>query len=401
MPEEPKGTAIIQSGPVALELSEAAIEVTKQNIKLCEQLVREVLERDIDFGRIPGVPQPFLWDSGAAKIMSAFNCYPDYKVIDATIQVPHIRYTIACYLINRKTQQVVATGIGAAYTKEIKHRYRWVEDPEKEGISPKGLKRNRDGKYRVPNPDTEDLLNTIAKMAAKRADVDATQSLPGVAATLRKLFLGKPTGTQEQRSSKGSPSKTEDQAEKPTWRWFAAKLQTLGVTQAQARDILGVNSIKDDWVGVQKRTIEEAYEIIKGAVSPVPPHEDNVVDKETDEIITPEQWPPLVDSTVLVDQETGEVITPERVQTEHTDIVDGEVSEVPEAKSRIDWPWVKEAIHEMGWHDVGKWLRNRYKNATGKNVVELVEGLSPEQQEEFVHQVQERLDIYRSQHRGR
>jgi|GEM_PF-2936945 len=369
MAEEPKGTAVIQSGPVALELSQASIEVTKQNIKLCEQLVSDVLEREIDFGRIPGVPTAFLWDSGAAKIMSAFNCYPDYKVIDVTIQVPHIRYTIACYLINRKTQQVIATGIGAAYTKEVKHRYRWVADPEKEGISPKGLKRKSDGKYRVPNPDTEDLLNTIAKMAAKRADVDATQSLPGVAAALRKLFLGRPTALKtEGQSELGS-------GEKPTWRWFAAKLQTLGVTRNQAREILRVNSIKNDWVGVQGRTLEDAYETIKGAVSPVTSYEDGVIDGET-----------------------GEVITPERLQTEQTDIFDGDLGEASETKPRIDEDWMRESLEEMQWHDVGKWIRQHYKKATGKSVRELMESLTPEQQEEFVHQVQERLEIYRSQH---
>ena len=101
---------------------------------------------------------------------------------------------------------------------------------------------------------------------------------------------------------------------------------------------------------------------------------------------------------MLVDQETGEVITPERVQMEQTDIVDGEVSEVPEAKSKIDWNWMRESLEEMNWNDVAKWIRNRYKKATGRTVREMVESLTPEQQEEFVQQVQDRLEIYRSQH---
>ena len=257
MSEETKGTAVVETTPVALELSEQAIATVKHNIQLCEQLVKEVLEREIDWGTVPGVSQPFLWDSGAAKIMSAFNCYADYKVIDATIRTPHIRYTIVSQLINRQSHEVIATGIGAASTKEVKHRYRWVADPEKEGISRKGLKQSKDGKYRIPNPETEDLLNTIAKMAAKRADVDAAQSLPGVAATLRKLF-----------QHKTAPS------DKPNWSWFWAQLKTIGVSSGEAHEILNVASIKSDWVGVQGKTLEEAYEFIKAARQPASPDKD-------------------------------------------------------------------------------------------------------------------------------
>ena len=272
MTEETKSIAIVEAAPAALQLSEQAIEVVKHNIDLCQQLVKEVLEKDIDYGTIPGVPQPFLWDSGAAKIMAAFNLYSNYEVIHSTTHTPHIRCLIMCRLISRNSQQVVATGIGAASTTEIKYRYRWVDDPEKEGISRKGLKTRKDGKYRIPNPDTEDLFNTIAKMAAKRADVDAAQSLPGVAATLRKLFLSppvekpKPLITPPTSPNVPTAAPTPMQ-EGPNWSWFWAKLNTLDIKPQEAHDILSINSIKEDWVGVQGRTLEEAYDIIKHAIT--------------------------------------------------------------------------------------------------------------------------------------
>ena len=285
MSEETKGIAIAETTPVALQLSEQAIATVKHNIQLCEQLVKEVLEKEIDWGTIPGVQQPFLWDSGAAKIMSAFNCYPEYKVIDATIRTPHIRYTITSQLINRQSQQVIATGIGAASTKEVKHRYRWVEDPEKEGISRKGLKQRKDGKYRIPNPDTEDLLNTICKMAAKRADVDAATSLPGVAATLRKLFHGIPTNPALAAASKPSPSKEEEEpkamaGEEHNWKWFWSKIKLLNITPQEAHDMLGVASIKNDWINVQHRTLDEAYEILKTAVEFLEPPQETKKEEE-------------------------------------------------------------------------------------------------------------------------
>lgn len=271
MSEEGKELAISPTTPVALQLSEQGIATVKRNIQLCEQLVSEVLEKEIDWGTIPGVQQPFLWDSGAAKIMAAFNCYPEYKVIDATIRTPHIRYTVTSQLVNRQSHEVVATGIGAASTKEVKHRYRWTEDPEIEGISRKGLKQRKDGKYRIPNPETEDLLNTICKMAAKRADVDAVTSLPGVAATIRKLFIHPPLSRKQGLPAQERPKVTGItppplKGEEHNWSWFWSKIGLLNITPQEAHDILGVVSVKRDWVDTQHRTLDEAYEIIKEAV---------------------------------------------------------------------------------------------------------------------------------------
>lgn len=268
--EEIKETALVQTAPAALELTTQAIEITKNNIALCATLVREVLEKDIDYGMIPGVPTPFLWDAGAAKIMSAFNCYAEYTLVRVVDLPGKLAFTVFAKLINRKSQQVVATGIGAASTREIKHRYRWVKDPEAEGISRKGLKKNEYDKYRIPNPNTEDLLNTIAKMAAKRADIDAAQSLPGVAATLRKLFhppAGQKPKPRKWDTETGEQVPDKDTTSKATnnWKLFESKLQVLGIPHKEARDILCVNSIKNDWVGVQGKTLEEAYDVIKGA----------------------------------------------------------------------------------------------------------------------------------------
>ena len=42
--------------------------------------------------------------------------------------------------------------------------------------------------YRVENPEYGEQVNTIAQMAAKRAETDAAKTLPGVASALRRLF---------------------------------------------------------------------------------------------------------------------------------------------------------------------------------------------------------------------
>lgn len=57
------------------------------------------------------------------------------------------------------------------------------------------------------------------------------------------------------------------QRTKQDWRWFRKELAGLGISHEEARDILGVKSIKDDWIGKQGRTLEEAIETIKEAIT--------------------------------------------------------------------------------------------------------------------------------------
>ena len=224
MAEQTSITLPAKTAPPALQLSPQNIEITKHNIALCGQLVKEVLEKEIDWGAIPGVPQPFLWDSGAAKIMAAFNCYSKYILLEKTDTTKKISFTFECQLISRNSNEVIATGIGACSTTEKKYRYIWKDQ----------------------GAEAEQLLNTIAKMAAKRADIDAVRSLPGVASTLHKLFLSKPI-----------------QNKQPNWSLFFAELKAIDVSSVAAHDILGVASIKADWVEKQGHTLDEAYEVIK------------------------------------------------------------------------------------------------------------------------------------------
>ncbi|GAI17247.1 unnamed protein product, partial [marine sediment metagenome] len=162
-----------------------------------------------------------------------------------------ISFTIESTLVNRQSRQPLATGIGACSTRETKYKYRWVFEEEaiSMGLNPVTLKR-KDKKYQVPNPERGELVNTIVKMSAKRADIDAAQSLPGVAATLRKLFKGMPVKGKEKRD----------------WNWFWTQLRTMGVDSKKAHSILGVVSIKDDWVGKGK-TLDAALAVIKLALA--------------------------------------------------------------------------------------------------------------------------------------
>ena len=86
-------------------------------------------------------------------------------------------------IISRETNLVVTIGIGAASTLESKYKYRFVEDPREWGYDEESIKAlkfdKKKNKYRIPNPEHSELLNTILKMSSKKAEVDDAESLPG------------------------------------------------------------------------------------------------------------------------------------------------------------------------------------------------------------------------------
>lgn len=253
MGEEP-GTdvAVVEVKPLVIKLTDVAIETIAHNIKQAERLVFEVLEEDVDYGRLPGIPQEGLWNPGASKINNAFNTYPDYKVLHHVEEDGLISYTMQSILISRDSQQVVGTGIGAASTREPKYKYRWVPDPKNYGYSDEGIKtlKFKDGKYRILNPEYGELVNTMAKMAAKRADVDAAQSLPGVASALRKLFTGA-----------GAKPKTDT----PKWDTFWGEVGALGLSEERVHQMLGVKSMKD-WLS-SGRSLNQAIEVLSAKLT--------------------------------------------------------------------------------------------------------------------------------------
>jgi len=68
--------------------------------------------------------------------------------------------------------------------------------------------------------------------------------------------------------------------------------------------------------------------------------------------------------------------------------------EPPAAESLIDMDWLKESLEELNWADVGKWLKDKYR-VSGTSVSQMVRKLNREQAEDFVRQVQTRLEIAR------
>ena len=177
-----------------------------QAINRFQQIVHSTMVVDLDYGIIPGTQKPTLLKPGAEKIAKLLGLSDQYEILDKAEdwQQPLFRYLIKCRLIHLATGSVISEGLGECNSMESK--YRWRESKRKcpicgaEAII-KGKEQYGGGwlcfrktggcgaKFedgdseieeqqigRVENDDIYSQVNTILKMAKKRALVDAALS---------------------------------------------------------------------------------------------------------------------------------------------------------------------------------------------------------------------------------
>lgn len=184
----------------------ARLQGLKQQLARIEEIHRTLMTADTDYGVIPGTNKPTLLKPGAERLCQFYQLAAEFR--------PHIDYPeddtrqpivvlTECRLhLGTLDGPVVNTGHGAANSWERRYRYRRGERtcPEcgKTGTIIAG-KREYGGGFLcfgkkggcgakwsdghpdivnqplgdVENPDPYDLLNTLLKMSAKRAHVDA------------------------------------------------------------------------------------------------------------------------------------------------------------------------------------------------------------------------------------
>lgn len=172
-----------------------------------EAIIASVLKDGADFGTIPGTQKPTLLKPGAEKIADSLNLYPAYEPVRVVEDWdrPLFHYAYRCILRARGTNSVIATGIGSCNTMESRYRWRdgkrkcpncqaeaiikgkeeygggWLCYAKKGGCGSKFLDDAAsivDQKTeRVPNDDVFSLVNTVDKMAQKRALVAAALNL--------------------------------------------------------------------------------------------------------------------------------------------------------------------------------------------------------------------------------
>ena len=167
--------------------------------------VQGIMVKGADYGAVPGTDKPTLLKPGAEKLTTFFGLAPVFvseRIVEEfgdDGREPLFFYRYRCELYRAGT--LVGSGIGSCNSRESKYRYRnaarvcphcgkpaiikgqeqygggWVCFKKKDGCGAKfadndpAIVNQQMGK--VPNPDVADLVNTIDKMAQKRALIAA------------------------------------------------------------------------------------------------------------------------------------------------------------------------------------------------------------------------------------
>jgi len=177
-----------------------------QAINRFQQIVHKTMIVDLDYGVIPGTQKPTLLKPGAEKIAKLLGLSDQYEILDRAEDwdKPLFRYLIKCRLIHLASNAVISEGLGECNSMESKYRWRdakrkcpycgaeaiikgkiqygggWICYGKIGGCGEKWLdgapeiENQKIG--RVENEDIYSQVNTILKMAKKRALVDAALS---------------------------------------------------------------------------------------------------------------------------------------------------------------------------------------------------------------------------------
>lgn len=184
------------------------VEQMRERRRLMQELVRDALVREVDFGVIPGTTKPTLFKSGAEKLCTFFGLSVRLACLDAQEDwlgeahggEPFFSYRYRA-TINRG-DLLVAEAEGSCTSWESRYRYRdskrccpqcgqpaiikgkaeygggWVCFKKQGGCGAKFREGDQaiEGQAigRVANPDVIDQVNTVQKMAQKRAMIAAT-----------------------------------------------------------------------------------------------------------------------------------------------------------------------------------------------------------------------------------
>ena len=190
------------------------------SIKRFQALVQHELIENLDYGIIPGTPRPTLLKPGAEKIAKLLGLSDSYDIV-AQVEdwdKPLFYYQVKCRLESISSGILISQGLGSCNSMEARYRYRWVaKNKLPEGIQidtlPKKYQKTGTGGfyvYRIDNDDIYTLVNTILKMAKKRALVDATLSAGRLSNIFTQDIEDMGLGEKEEPPKAPSPIKGED-----------------------------------------------------------------------------------------------------------------------------------------------------------------------------------------------
>lgn len=199
-------TALIYQGSDSAIMPRMSIEDAIMRRQAIVDFTSAIMKEDRDYGKIPGTSKATLLKPGAEKLTTFFGLSPEFQIIESVTDwtgrdhdgEPFFYFTYRCNL--RRGDMLAGSGDGSCNSWEKKYRYRKAErtcprcgEPVRKSKNPGGgwycwAKTGGCGATwaegaqeiegqdvgQVKNDNPADLVNTIQKMAQKRALVAAT-----------------------------------------------------------------------------------------------------------------------------------------------------------------------------------------------------------------------------------
>lgn len=157
----------------------ATVQELTAQVQVIQECMKRIMKKDTHYGTIAGCgDKPVLLKPGAELILTLFRISPEPEVEEFSDGFD-VRYRITVKGIHINTGNVVGYGVGEASTSEKKYKWRnAICDAEYENAEPARrqiayIKRNGSvSEVKQVRQNPADILNTVLKMAKKRAIVD-------------------------------------------------------------------------------------------------------------------------------------------------------------------------------------------------------------------------------------
>jgi hypothetical protein len=265
-------TALAKTEPdyQGLQMVVSATEAQKR-LQSLQAFVKTVMRQGEDFGTIPGTPKPTLFQPGAQKLAELYGLgwrFEDVETVQNWEQ-GFFFYRKKCIIFSRRDGNDIGHGLGSCNSREDRYAWRWCFESDipagmdKATLTTKS-KTSKNGRpfkmYRLPNPDIYSVVNTIEKMAAKRAFVGAIISATRSAGLFTQDLEDLP---REAFTTTGEPVDDDDEA--PRGPDASAIVAGLVVDYSQCKIEESLRSLEEQRKGIWTKSNKEQKAQLKAA----------------------------------------------------------------------------------------------------------------------------------------
>ena len=223
--------------------------------------IKEAMEKDKDYGVIPGTKKATLYKPGAEKLLMMFKLCAVPEAIENRSTSDETHYLVTTKIVHAPSGIVVGYGVGEASSDEEKYKWRKASCQEEFDETPDDRRRGKWAPVWVKGQkvwDKErkaykmekllqvrtahaDLANTILKMADKRSFLGATlkvtaassvftQDLEDLSAELREVVVDAETVSGPANDPIQQPERTSEEVNKKT-----GEIEMDGPSASQAK----------------------------------------------------------------------------------------------------------------------------------------------------------------------